>query len=56
MFSSFTTSNQYDGRTKIKRQLFSKGKTHSTSSESGIDLKKIKVKFTEVLNTICYLY
>lgn len=44
MFSSFSTSTQYGGRAKIKRKLFSKRETHSSQSEGGLDLKKIKGK------------
>lgn len=47
MFSSFSTSGQYGA--KAKRNIFSKRKTHSINSDNGIDLKKIKVKFTGIL-------
>ena len=46
MFSSFSTSGQYGA--KVKRNIFSKRKTHSINSDNGIDLKKIKVKFTGI--------
>ena len=48
MFSSFSTSGQYGA--KVKRNIFSKRKTHSINSDNGIDLKKIKVKFTGILS------
>ena len=49
MFSSFSSTNQYDGKAKLKRSIFSKRKTHSSTSDGGIDFKKIKVKFTVLL-------
>ena len=58
MFSSFSTSGQYGA--KVKRNIFSKRKTHSINSDNGIDLKKIKVKFTGIplngLNLVLLLF
>ena len=44
MFSACGTTNPYGGRSNIKRKLFSKRKTHSSTSDGGIDLKKVKGK------------
>lgn len=56
MFSSFSSSNQFDGKAKLKRSLFSKRKTHSSTSDGGIDFKKIKVKFTVLLLIVWILF
>ena len=44
MFSACGSTNPYGGRINIKRKLFSKRKTHSLTSDGGIDLKKVKGK------------
>ena len=44
MFSSLSTNN-FEGRVKLKNKLFSKKK--ALISNDGLDLKKIKVKFNE---------
>ena len=44
MFSACGSTNPYGGRTNIKRKLFAKRKTHSSQSDGGIDLKKVKGK------------
>ena len=44
MFSACGSTNPYGGRSNIKRKLFSKRKTHSSTSDGGIDLKKVKGK------------
>ena len=55
MFSSISSTNQYDGKAKLKRSIFSKRKTHSSTSDGGIDFKKIKVKFTVLLSALDHL-
>ena len=42
MFSACGSTNPYGGRSDIKRKLFSKRKTHSVTSDGGLDLKKVK--------------
>ena len=61
MFSSFSSTNQYDGKAKLKRSIFSTRKTHSSTSDGGIDFKKIKVKFIVLLcidhlNCVLFMY
>lgn len=48
MLSSINSSNQFDGRAATAKRNFFKNtrKNHSINSEGGIDLKKIKAKFT----------